>query len=111
MILNTGFDTKSVFGNINRIMEDKRVHLVIEGTVQGVFYRASARDKADSLGLTGYVMNLPDGSVEAVAEGKTDSIDEFIAWCRTGPPNARVSDVKITFSSFIGEFPNFHIKY
>ena len=92
-------------------MEDKRVHLLITGKVQGVFYRASARDKADSLGIGGYVSNLPDGSVEAVAEGASESIDEFITWCRNGPPNAEVKDVKITFLPFIGEFTNFHIKY
>lgn len=92
-------------------MEDKRVHLVIEGRVQGVFYRASAKDKADALGLTGYVRNLPDGSVEAVAEGDLTNLNEFISWCRSGPPNADVQDVKVAFSPFIGEFPNFHIKY
>ena len=111
MVLYGRFDTKPVFGNINLIMEDRRAHLVIEGRVQGVFYRASAKDRADSLGLTGYVKNLPDGSVEAVAEGSADNINEFIAWCRTGPPNADVSDVRVTFSPFIGEFQNFHIKY
>ncbi len=92
-------------------MEDKRLHLVIEGKVQGVFYRASARDKAASLGLSGYVKNLAGGSVELVAEGTPEKLDQLVAWCRGGPPNAQVTDIKTTFSPAIGEFDNFHIQY
>ena len=92
-------------------MEDMRVHLIIEGKVQGVFYRASAMEKAVSLGLTGVVRNLPDGSVELFAEGSRDKLDLLVEWCRTGPPNAKVTEVKTAFSSPIGEFDNFHIQY
>ncbi len=92
-------------------MEDKRVHIIIESRVQGVFYRASARDEALTLELTGFVKNLPGGSVELVAEGNPEKLDQLIQWCRVGPPNAQVTDIKTTFSPPIGEFDNFHIQY
>ena len=72
-----------------------RVHVVISGQVQGVWYRASTKQKADELGLTGWVKNTADGNVEAVFEGDESVVDEMIAWCRIGPPPARVSDVKM----------------
>lgn len=92
-------------------MEDKRVHLIVEGKVQGVFYRASARDTAVSLGLKGYVKNLPDGNVELVAEGLRGKLDQIIEWCKTGPADANVTEIRTTFSASIGEFDNFHIQY
>ena len=92
-------------------MVDKRLHLIIEGKVQGVFYRASAMEKAVSLGLSGFVRNLSGGEVELVAEGRRENLDELISWCRIGPPNANVTDIKSTFSTPIGEFDNFHIQY
>jgi acylphosphatase len=67
-----------------------RVRLKIEGWVQGVYFRASTVQEAHRLGVTGWVMNCPDGSVEAVAEGTRARIDELIAWCRRGPPGAQV---------------------
>ncbi len=72
-----------------------RVHVLICGKVQGVWYRASTKQKADELGLTGWVKNTADGNVEAVFEGEKAVIDEMIAWCWIGPPSARVSDVKM----------------
>ena len=72
-----------------------RVHVLICGKVQGVWYRASTKQKADGLGLTGWVKNTADGNVEAVFEGEKTVIDEMIAWCWIGPPSARVSDVKM----------------
>jgi acylphosphatase len=72
------------------------IHLLIRGRVQGVFYRASARDKARALGLTGWVKNLEDGSVEAMASGDAEVLKEFGQWCKTGPSGAAVSDVTVT---------------
>lgn len=72
-----------------------RVHVLICGKVQGVWYRASTKQKADELGLTGWVKNTADGNVEAVFEGEKAVIDEMIAWCWIGPPSSRVSDVKM----------------
>ena len=71
------------------------VHLLIKGRVQGVAYRASAKDKAIELSLTGWVKNTAAGDVEAVVTGPDAKIQQFIAWCRQGPPAAIVSDVKI----------------
>jgi acylphosphatase len=69
------------------------VKLLIKGKVQGVSYRASARKKALELGLKGYVMNLQDGDVEAVATGPKQAVDEFISWCMHGPVGAEVDSV------------------
>lgn len=71
-------------------------HLIIKGKVQGVFYRVSARKAARELGIVGWVKNMPDGSVEAYISGKDQELDDFVAWCRKGPPDATVSDIIIT---------------
>ena len=67
----------------------------VEGRVQGVFYRASARAEAERLGLRGFVRNEPDGSVYAEAEGERDALDRFVGWCRRGPPHARVDRITV----------------
>ncbi len=74
----------------------KRVHLLISGRVQGVCYRMYACEQADRLGVKGWVRNLPDGRVEAVAEGSDEMVDAFVEWCRRGPPHARVTNVVVT---------------
>ena len=70
-----------------------RVHALITGTVQGVFYRASTQNEAKKLDLTGYVRNLPDGSVELEAQGDSADVDALLAWCRQGPPDAEVARI------------------
>ena len=75
-------------------MTRARVALLVSGTVQGVFYRQSAAREARRLGLDGWVRNLPDGRVEAEAEGERDRVEAFVAWCREGPPSARVEAVE-----------------
>jgi acylphosphatase len=87
-----------------------RVYLRIEGRVQGVYFRASTVSEARKLRLTGWVRNSPDGSVEAVAEGEQAQIEELIAWCRQGPPGARVTLVDVRYESSLGEFSGFSIK-
>jgi acylphosphatase len=88
--------------------EDRqRVHVRITGRVQGVFFRASAEAEAKRLGLTGWVRNRPDGSVELIAEGPRTRLDDLVAWCRHGPPRAEVEDAQIEWGPFTGEFPNF----
>ncbi|MFE0501966.1 acylphosphatase [Lysobacter soli] len=67
---------------------------VVSGKVQGVFFRASARDRAQALGLRGFARNLPDGRVEVLAAGDDAAIDELAAWLREGPPMARVDDLE-----------------
>jgi acylphosphatase len=86
-----------------------RADLLITGRVQGVFYRASAQQEAMRLGLVGEVNNLPDGSVEAVVEGPKERIDEFVDWCRRGPPSADVENVRVRWSKALGGFRTFMI--
>lgn len=71
-----------------------RLGLIVTGRVQGVFYRQSALQEAQRLNLCGWVMNLPDGSVELEVEGEEESVRELAAWARNGPPNARVEGVR-----------------
>jgi len=88
----------------------KRYHLTIKGRVQGVFYRAFVKDRADSLGLKGWVRNLPDGNVEAVAEGEEKDLKVLIEECRVGPPLARVESVDVVEEPFKGEFMRFSVQ-
>jgi acylphosphatase len=77
-------------------MSRTRVHLTIVGFVQGVNFRAAARVEARRLGLTGWVRNRFDGSVETEAEGEPAAVEAFVAWCRQGPPAAEVEDVRVS---------------
>ncbi len=86
-----------------------RAELLITGRVQGVFYRATAQQEGMRLSLLGEVRNLPDGSVEAVVEGPRERIEEFIDWCKRGPPSADVENVRVRWSKALGEFRTFMI--
>jgi acylphosphatase len=86
-----------------------RVSLIIIGRVQGVFFRASALEQAQSLSLTGWVKNLPDGSIELVAEGPRYALDQLVQWCHHGPPDARVEEVFPRWSKQTAEFRTFVI--
>lgn len=74
----------------------RAVELVVNGRVQGVYYRATARDEADRLGLAGWIRNREDGAVVARIEGSPEAVEEFVAWSRQGPPAARVDEVEIS---------------
>ncbi|GAA0551816.1 acylphosphatase [Chitinophaga japonensis] len=69
--------------------------ITVKGKVQGVFFRASAKQMAEQLGIAGQVRNLPDGSVWIAAESEEPAMEAFIAWCRQGPPLARVAGVQL----------------
>jgi acylphosphatase len=71
------------------------VRVRISGRVQGVFFRASCARRADELGLSGWVRNRPDGDLEAVFEGADEAVENIVAWCREGPPHARVDRVQV----------------
>lgn len=92
-------------------MDEVRAHLLIEGRVQGVFYRAFTRDLAHDLGLKGWVKNLYDGRVEAVFEGKKELIEQAIKECYSGPPGARVTNIDVKWETFQGDLKGFTIKY
>jgi acylphosphatase len=84
-----------------------RVHLLISGRVQGVAFRAYTEDEGRRLGVRGWVRNLPDGRVEAEAEGDRGAVEELVAWCRHGPPAARVDDVEVAWSEHRGDLGPF----
>ena len=73
----------------------KSYHLSIKGRVQRVFYRESAKREANRLGVTGWVKNKPDGSVELLACGTEDTVQKLVEWCKTGPPLAKVTEVTV----------------
>lgn len=83
---------------------------MFRGLVQGVFFRANCRRNALELGLTGWVRNLPDDTVEAVFEGEREAVEAAIAWNRTSQPHGRVSAADVTWSEATGEFPTFEIR-
>lgn len=84
-------------------MTEKRAHVRVRGRVQGVFFRTEARHRARSLGVTGWVRNEPDGSVEAVLEGDGERVDLLVSWCRRGPSGARVDEVTVEWERPRGE--------
>lgn len=88
----------------------EQIHLQIQGRVQGVWFRATAREKALELGLTGWVRNLPDRQVELIAEGPRNVLDAMVDWCRVGPPLARVEDVKIERGQATDTFASFEVR-
>jgi acylphosphatase len=87
----------------------KQVQLFVRGRVQGVFFRASTQREAKRLGLTGWVKNRADGSVEVLAEGEEDDLKELIAWANRGPSAARVERVDVRWRGFSGDFFDFRI--
>lgn len=91
-------------------MAESTCTLRVRGRVQGVWYRASAADEARRLGLAGTVRNLPDGSVELVATGPREAIERLAAWCRRGPPAARVESVELRWHEAPTRFAGFSIE-
>lgn len=80
-----------------------RRRVVVSGRVQGVWFRDSCRREAVAAGLHGWVRNTADGDVEAVFEGPGDAVDRLVAWCRSGPPRAVVTDVRVIDESPEGD--------
>ena len=92
-------------------MAKARLHIEVYGIVQGVFFRSTTQEKAFNSGLTGWVRNRRDGSVEIVAEGERDPLETLLGWCRKGPPGARVERVEHSWDDFKGEFSSFSVTY
>ncbi|MHB8584637.1 MAG: acylphosphatase [Thermoplasmatota archaeon] len=72
-----------------------RVHVLVSGTVQGVFFRESCRSAAERAGVAGWVRNLRDGRVEALFDGPDEAVDSMVSWCRHGPPRATVLAIEV----------------
>jgi len=79
------------------------VHVIVNGSVQGVGYRYTARMIADEVGVTGWVRNRRDGTVEAEVEGTPDQVDEMLAWMAEGPPGSRVESATVTDAAPTGD--------
>ncbi len=88
----------------------QRLHAIVYGRVQGVNFRYYTVGKANELGLTGWVRNKWDGTVEVVAEGPSQALQEFYRWLFRGSPSARVDDVKAEWSEATGEFHDFRVR-
>lgn len=82
----------------------------VSGRVQGVYFRASARNEALALGVAGYACNLPDGRVEVLAVGAPTAVEQLIRWLGHGPPAARVDEVEIAEASVEGALEGFGVK-
>lgn len=89
----------------------RRVHLLVYGRVQGIFFRHNTKKMADRLNLKGWVKNNPNNTLEIVAEGDDEAIDTLINWCRKGPIGAKVEKVEIKENDFKNEFNNFTVIY
>ena len=85
----------------------KRIHILITGRVQGVFYRENCKKAANKLGLVGWARNNPDGTVEVVAEGEEPKLKELLEWCKRGSPSSSVEKVNFSFEEATGEFEGF----
>ncbi|MFW6160948.1 MAG: acylphosphatase [Acidobacteriota bacterium] len=89
----------------------ERAHILVSGRVQGVFFRDSTRSWAASLGLRGWVRNMDDGRVEAVAEGEKEKLEQLINYMREGTPYSQVEDVEVKWEKYTGEFGDFRITW
>ena len=87
------------------------VHVIITGKVQGVCFRMATKQEAEKHGVTGWVRNIIDGSVEAIFEGEKESIDLMLAWCWEGPPAAMVKKVETVWEEHKNEFQTFQIVF
>jgi len=92
-------------------LENVRVHVIIEGRVQGVLFRHHTQEVASRLGLKGWVKNRPDGNVEAIFEGNPEKVNQIIRWCHQGPSQAKVTKVRQMWEDYRGEFNDFSVSY
>lgn len=92
-------------------MATARFHALISGRVQMVGFRMFAQDWAYQVGVVGYVRNMPDGSVEVVAEGAQETLEIFLERLKQGPRSARIDNLAADWQSSRGEFTDFRISY
>lgn len=88
----------------------KRMSIVVRGIVQGVFFRASTKKKAIEFDINGFVRNEPDGSVFIEAEGSEENLGKLLAWCKEGPPHARVSGTHVNGLEGLRNYTSFTIQ-
>ncbi len=88
-----------------------KVHVLITGRVQGVFFRSKTRNEAKKYDVNGWVRNLHDGRVEAVFEGKKEDVNKLVDFASKGPSGAKVLDLNIEWQNYSGKFKDFEIRY
>ena len=92
-------------------MKQQRVHLLVSGKVQGVFFRQALKVIAKKNNVLGWVRNLTDKRVEAILEGDGKSVNSVIEWAKIGPANSHVDDIEINNEEFKNEFSTFDVLY
>ena len=92
-------------------MKQQRVHFLVTGKVQGVFFRQALKVVAKKNNVLGWVRNLKDGCVEAILEGDNKSVNSVIEWTHIGPANSRVDDIEVSNEEFKNEFSTFDVLY
>ena len=93
-------------------MDDKvNARVIISGRVQGVCFRMETKQAAERLGVSGWVKNLADGTVEALFEGKKSGVDAVLSWCEKGPPMSVVTNMDIEWGNYSGRFKRFDITF
>jgi len=94
------------------MIDKESLHAIIDGRVQGVYFRAFVQQHARALGLTGYVRNLPEGqSVEVYAEGERERLEDLVKLLSIGPMGARVDNIDTQWTASTGDFPSFEVRY
>ena len=109
MIQNNTDSNSNSNKEINDSSQYIRVHLLISGRVQGVYFRKHTQDTSRENNVYGWVKNLLNGDVECVLEGLKSNVDKVMMWCHQGPPGSHVDNVKIKYEEFIGNFNDFNI--
>ena len=92
-------------------MENKSVHILVTGKVQGVFFRQATKVIAIKNHVTGWIKNLESGQVEILLEGEDQNVNSIVEWCHNGPANSRVDEIKIEQQKFSGQYLNFEVRY
>jgi acylphosphatase len=87
-----------------------RAHIFVSGRVQGIFFRSETSVRAERLNVKGWIRNLADGRVEAVLEGEETDVRRILSFCERGPPGARVTNVKVVWETYTGEFRDFEVR-
>jgi len=96
---------------VAKLFEEKaRLHVIISGHVQGIFFRAFVKKAANVYGVTGWVKNNADGTVEVIAEGVKEKLEKLLNSCKMGPPAAKIQNVKPEWQKWQGEFTNFEVR-
>ncbi len=87
----------------------KAAKIIVQGTVQGIFFRQFVKEHADNLGLVGFVRNLESGNVEIIVEGKDEQIERMVGFVRKGPEHAQIRNVQIEGKKWSGDFKEFKV--